>query len=162
DQPADAVEREAEAELDRLELGRDHEDEREATAWSRKPRLEQAERLDRDAVDVELDDARVAPRGVVQPEAAAARDRPGGPDGARGWGGRGRDREAGAAREGAPGEARPGDRERQRHRHVAAEEVGEEPVLVACRDDEAEFRRVERDSELEATRLHIERQSSRG
>jgi hypothetical protein len=73
EQAADAVEREAEPELDGLELGADDDEQREAARAARQPRVQQADGLERNLLlELKLEDARVARlRAVVGEEAAA-------------------------------------------------------------------------------------------
>ena len=60
EQPADAVEREAEAELDGLELRGDDDEQGEAALLTGQPGFEQADRLERDAIlELELEKAGV-------------------------------------------------------------------------------------------------------
>ena len=71
---ADAGEAEAEAEVDRQEVGRDHHQQRVALASARELRGEQADGLQRDALEVELDDAGVLLLGRIVVQVAAAGD----------------------------------------------------------------------------------------
>ena len=73
-EPADAVEREAEAELNWRELRRDDDQERETLVAVGELRLDDPEGLDRHAVDGKLERAEVAAVGGVEGDEAAAGD----------------------------------------------------------------------------------------
>ena len=75
EEAADAVQREAEAELDRRELGADDDEQREARGAVRQLRRHEADRLDgHDLGDRELGDARVLALVGIEVEVAAALD----------------------------------------------------------------------------------------